>query len=327
LEHNPPLKTNAVIVNMKTNTAPVYVGIDVAKATLQVHLRGAQIELHNTPADLAKLCKKLQALPGAHVICEATGGYEQPLVQRVQKAQLPVSVINPAQVRAAAQAKGQRAKSDPIDALGLTDYGQRYQPAPTPPASKVQRELAALTQWLQQLIDAQAIAKTQAEHHEEAFVRKQHQTLIKHYQSQIEKAEAKLKGLMEQDQELKQRVECLDAIAGVGLRTALVVLSHLPELGQLNRREVAALAGLAPWTRDSGTMKGKRCIGGGRPKVRVALHMSSVSAIRCNPILRAFYQRLIAKGKPAKIALTAVMRKLLVYMNHHCHPAAATGAG
>jgi len=301
---------------MNVNIDPVYVGVDVAKATLQVHLRGSQIELTNAPAGRAKLCKKLQAIPGAHVICEATGGYEQALVQSLQKAKLTVSVVNPAQVRASAQAKGQRAKTDAIDALMLTDYGQRYRPAPTPPASKIQRQLAALTQWLKQLIDAQAIAKTQAEHHSDRFVRKQHRALIEHYQSQIETTEAKLKLLMDQDQVLKQRVECLDAIEGVGLRTAMVVLTHVPELGQLNRQQVAALAGLAPWTRESGTMKGKRCIGGGRPKVRVALYMSSLSVIRCNPTLREFYQRLVGKGKLPKVALTAVMRKLLVYMNH-----------
>lgn len=301
---------------MKLNKETVYVGVDVAKATLQVHLRGAQIELNNTPAGHTKLHQKLQSIGGAHVICEATGGYEQALVQSLNKAQVPVSVVNPAQVRASAQAKGQRAKTDPIDAGMLTDYGQRYQPAPTPPVSKVQRQLVALTQWLQQLIEAQAVAKTQAEHHTDAFVGKRHQALIEHYGSQIKETEAQIKKLMEQDQALKQRVECLDAIQGVGLRTAVLVLTHMPELGQMNRQQVAALAGLAPWTRESGTMKGKRCIGGGRPEVRVALYMASLSVVRCNPILREFYDRLVGKGKLKKVALTAVMRKLLIYMNH-----------
>lgn len=301
---------------MKVIINPVYVGVDVAKAALQVHLRGVQMEITNAPAGRSKLCKKLQAIAGAHVVCEATGGYEQDLVQSLQKANIPVSVVNPAQVRASAQAKGQRAKTDAIDALMLTDYGQRYRPAPTPPVSRVQRQLAALTQWLKQLINAQAVAKTQAEHHSDAFVRKQHLGLLEHYQSQIQTVEAQLEQLMDQDPELKQRVECLDAIEGVGLRTALMVLTHMPELGQLNRQQVAALAGLAPWTRESGTMKGMRCIGGGRPEVRVALYMASLSVIRCNPTLREYYQRLIAKGKLAKVALTAVMRKLLVYMNH-----------
>jgi transposase len=308
---------------MKANTATLYVGVDVAKATLQVHVQGRQTELTNAPAGQKKLCRQLQGLTGAQVICEATGGYEQPLVQALQQAHIPVSVVNPAQVRAAAQAQGQRAKTDRIDAVMLTDYGQRYRPQPTPPISQVQRRLNALTLWLKQLIQAQAMAKTQSEHHVEPFVRKQHQALLDCYQAQIEATEDKLKALMRQDQELRQRVECLDAIKGVGLRTAFVVLAHLPELGHLSRQHVAALAGLAPWTRQSGTLKGKCCIGGGRPEVRLALYMSALSAARRNPVLREFYQRLIARGKLPKVALTAVMRKLLVYMNHQLKALAA----
>jgi transposase len=295
---------------------PVYIGVDVAKAELQVDLRGAEVTFGNTPAGRLALCKKLRTIDNVHVICEATGGYEQPLGESLHKAQIVVSVINPAQVRAAAQAKGQRAKTDAIDARMLTEYGQRYQPEPTPPLSKVQRQLVALTQWLQQLVEAQAVAKAQAEHHADAFVRKHQHVLLEHYESQIEATEAKLHKLLQTDHQLQQRAESLDAIKGVGLRTALLMLSHMPELGHLNRQEVAALAGLAPWTRDSGTLKGIRCIGGGRPEVRVALYMSALCAARHNPILREFYQRLIAKGKPAKVALTAVMRKLVVYMNH-----------
>jgi transposase len=301
---------------MNTNTAPVYIGVDVAKATLQVHLQGSQFQFNNTPKGRTQLCTKVQTLAGAHVVCEATGGYEQPMVQALHKAKTLVSVVNPARVRAAALAKGQRAKNDPIDAQGLTDYGQRFQPQPTPPVSKVQGQLSALAQWLQQLTQAKAIAKTQAEHHQEPFVRQQHQALIEHYESQIERVEARIQKLMDKDQALRQRVQCLDAIEGVGLRTAVLVLAHMPELGQLNRQQAAALAGLAPWTRDSGTMKGLRCIGGGRTEVRIALYMASLSAIKSNPILREFFQRLKGKGKPGKVALTAVMRKLLIHMNH-----------
>jgi transposase len=300
---------------MKKNTATVYIGVDVAKATLQMHLQGAQIEFLNTPKGRAQLCEKARAVSGAHVVCEATGGYEQAMVQDLHKAKTLVSVVNPARVRAAATAKGQRAKNDPIDALGLTDYGERYQPQPTPPVSKLQLQLAALIQWLTQLVNTQAVAKAQAEHHRDPFVVKQHQALLDHYQAQIAAVEAKLQKLVHQDPVLRQRAQCLDAIAGVGLRTALVLLAHLPELGSLNRREVAALAGLAPWTRESGAMKGKRCIGGGRPEVRVALYMSSLSAIRYNPILKAFYQNLTTRNKPGKVALTAVMRKLIIHMN------------
>jgi transposase len=301
---------------METKNAVIYAGVDVAKATLQLDLLGRQNELANTPAGLRQLLKEVQKVPGVHVICEATGGYEQAMVKVLHQAQVPVSVTNPARVRAAAQAKGQRAKSDPIDAGGLTDYGQRFEPEATPPVSPTQEKLVALTQWLQQLIHGQTMAKTQAEHHQEPFVRRQHAKLLVHLQSQIKSVEKQIEALLEEDAVLLERVNCLDDIRGVGPRTAWMVLAHMPELGQLNRQQVGALAGLAPWTRDSGTMKGKRCIGGGRPEVRVALYMASLSAVRFNPVLCALYKRLRAKGKLAKVALTAVMRRLLIYMNH-----------
>jgi len=301
----------------------IYVGVDVAKATLQVHLLGRQNEWSNTPAGLRQLLKAVQKVPGVHIICEATGGYEQAMVKVLHEAQIPVSVANPARVRAAAQAQGQRAKSDPIDAGGRTDYGQRFPPEATPPTSATQDKLVGLTQWLQQLIGGQAMAKTQAEHHEEPFVRRQHAKLMVHLQAQIKAVESQIAALVEQDAQLRDRVHCLDEIQGVGPRTAWMVLAHMPELGQLNRQQVGALAGLAPWVRDSGTMKGKRCIGGGRSEVRVALYMASLSASRCNPVLSALYKRLRAKGKMGKVALTAVMRRLLTYMNHKLKALAA----
>ena len=301
---------------MQTQNAVVYAGVDVAKATLQLHLQGRQSELANTPEGRRQLFNQLQNVPGVHVICEATGGYEQAMVKVLHQAKIPVSVTNPAQVRAAAQARGQRAKTDPIDAEQLTDYGQRYQPKATPPTSATQDQLVALTQWLKQLVHGQALAKTQAEHHQEPFVRRQHAKLLAHLRSQIKAVEKQIEALLNQDAPLQQRVNCLDDIQGVGPRTAWMVLAHMPELGQLNRQQVAALAGLAPWTRDSGTMKAMRCIGGGRPEVRLALYMAALSAARSNPIMRSLYKRLRAKGKLAKVALTAVMRRLLIYMNH-----------
>src|SRR5947207_3594218 len=311
---------------MQPVTVTVYAGVDVAKASLQLHLQGRQTQFANQPAGLAKLRPQLQSIPHVHVVCEATGGYERPLVQALHQARIPVSVTNPAQVRAAAQAQGQRAKTDRIDAALLTDYGQRYQPKPTPPSTPTQVQLVALTQWLTQLVQNLALAKTQAEHHQVAFVRKQHAKLLAHYQSQIAAVEKQIQALLAQDAELQQRVECLDQIEGVGPRTAWLVLAHMPELGQLNRQAVAALAGLAPWTRESGTMKGMRCIGGGRPEVRLALYMAALTAARFNPVLKPFYQRLRTKNKPAKVALTAVMRRLLVYMNHQLKALAAAQA-
>jgi len=300
---------------MTPTTPSVYIGIDVAKATLQMHLQGRQSELENTPAAHRKLGAQLHALPGAHVVCEATGGYEQRLVQALQEAQVRVSVVNPGQVRAAAQAKGQRAKSDPIDAAQLTDYGQRYQPQPTPPVSAVQRELIQLTNWLKQLIDTRARAKVQSEHLDNSYVLKKHSLLIDFYDKQINDVETQIGQLMAQDPQLKARLECLDAIAGVGFRTAVVVLAHMPELGTLSRQAAGALAGLAPYDRDIGTIRGARCIAGGRAEIRQALYMACLNSIRNNPVLAAFFKQLTARGKPGKVALTAVMRKLVVYMN------------
>lgn len=308
---------------MKKNPAPVYVGMDVAKATLQVHLQGRQIQFDNDPAGHRQLCKKLGGLPTAQVICEATGGYENAVARAFAAAQIPVSVVNPAQVRYSAQAQGKRAKTDPLDAALLTDYGQRFQPEPTPPTSAVQRQLEELTRWLSQTIQAQAIAKNQAEHQINPFVCAQHQQRLAHYASQIQAVEARIQALLQQDQVLARRVECLDAIVGVGPRTAWLVLAHLPELGQLNRQTVAALAGLAPWPTDSGEVKGARHIRGGRSEVRRALYMPALAAARSNPVLKEFSQRLSARNKPAKVVLTAVMRKLLVHMNQELKKLAA----
>jgi transposase len=300
---------------MKKNPPPVYVGMDVAKATLQVHLQGRQIQFNNDPAGHAQLCKKLGALSAPHVICEATGGYEDAVARAFETAQIPVSVVNPAQVRHSAQAQGKRAKTDPLDAALLTDYGQRFQPKATPPVTPVQRQLEELTLWLSQTIQAQAIAKNQAEHQTNTFVGQQHEQRLAHYELQIQQVQAQIQALLQQNQDLARRVECLDAIVGVGPRTAWLVLAHLPELGRLNRQQVAALAGLAPWPTDSGEVKGARHIRGGRSEVRRALYMPALAAARSNPVLKAFYQRLIARNKPAKVVLTAVMRRLLVHMN------------
>jgi len=300
----------------KNATVPKYVGVDVAKATLQVHLQGHQIEFENTASGHIQLCNKLRALTEPHVVCEATGGYEAAMAQAFHDANITVSVVNPAHVRAAAKAQGKRAKTDPLDAASLTDYGQRFQPAPTPEVAALQRQIRHLVLWLKQLIDAMAVAKAQAEHQLDAFVKQQHAQLLTHYHQQIKLTEEKVKTLLAQDHALQQRVDCLMEIEGVGLRTALMVLAYMPELGTINRGQAAALAGLAPWTRDSGTMKGKRCIGGGRAEIRPVLYMSSLSSIRYNSILKAFYKGLRERNKPGKVALTAVMRKLLVYMNY-----------
>jgi transposase len=308
---------------MKKNPAPVYVGMDVAKATLQVHLRGHQFEFKNDSKGHAQLSAKLARLTLPHLVCEATGGYERPMVAACHKAKILVSVLNPAHTLAASQAQGKRAKTDPCDAAALTDYGQRFQPAPTLAVPPAVREITELTLWLKQLIDNCAVVKTQAEHHANSFVGLRHQELLAHYQSQIQTVEKEIKKRVRAQAPFQQRVDCLTQIQGVGFRTALLTLVFLPELGSMNRGGTAALAGLAPWTRDSGTMKGKRCIGGGRAQVRPVLYMAALSASRCNPVLAPFYQGLKKREKPSKVALTAVMRKLLIHMNSELKKLAA----
>lgn len=305
-------------------TATTYVGIDVAKATLQVHFNGHQVEFNNDSKGHAKLSKKLAQLSRPHVICEATGGYERPLVAAFHQNKISVSVLNPAHTLAATKAQGIRAKSDCCDAEALTDYGQRYQPDPTLPVPPALRDITELALWLQQLIDQRAVAKTQAEHHDNAFVCQRHEELLAHYQEQIKAVEKEIKKRVQSQPEFQQRLDCLDKIQGVGFRTALMMLVLMPELGQMNRGGAAALAGLAPWTRDSGTMKGKRCIGGGRAQVRHVLYMSALSASRCNPVLAPFYTALKKRNKLSKVALTAVMRKLVIYMNRQLKARATT---
>jgi transposase len=308
---------------MKKNPAPVYVGMDVAKATLQVHLNGHQFEFKNDAKGHAQLSKKLAKLTRPQVVCEATGGYERPMVEACHKANILVSVLNPAHTLAASQAQGIRAKTDPCDAAALTDYGQRFQPEPTLAVPPAVREITELTRWLKQLIDHRAVVKTQAEHQTNAFVGQRHEALLAHYQVQITTVEQEIKKLVQAQTSFQQRVDCLTQIEGVGFRTALLTLVFLPELGTMNRGGTAALAGLAPWTRDSGTMKGKRCIGGGRAQVRPVLYMAALSASRCNPTLTPFYQGLKKRGKPSKVALTAVMRRLLIHMNSELKKLAA----
>jgi transposase len=301
--------------SLNQNTSTLYIGMDVAKATLQVHLNTHQIEFTNDAKGHAELIKRVRKFPHPHLICEATGGYERPVVQALHQGNITVSVVNPAHTHAATKAQGIRAKSDPCDAASLTDYGQRYQPTPTPPVSVQMRELTELTLWLKQLIDNRAVVKAQAEQLSNSFICGQHGQLLGHYEKQIKTVEEKIQKLIESMQEFQQRLDCLTQLNGVGSRTALLILVFMPELGQLNRGQAAALAGLAPWTHDSGTMKGKRCIGGGRSQVRPVLYMSALSSIQFNPVLKAVYTNLRERNKPAKVALTAVMRRLIVHMN------------
>ena len=303
-------------VTMNENPAPVYAGLDIAKASLQLHLQSKSYDLPNTPAGHAQLTTRLAAVPGGHVICEATGGYERAVVAALHAATVPVSVINPARVRQFARASGQLAKTDPIDAAVLAAFGQAFAPEPTPARTATENKMAALVARRVQLLELRVAEAQRAQTCSDPALAKLFKPWLVQVEKQIAKVEALLEELLAEQTKLAEQVRRLDEITGVGRLTAVMVLATLPELGTLNRRQAAALAGLCPYNRDSGQWAGKRCISGGRAEVRRALYMAALAASRSNHLLKPFYDRLIAAGKPGKVALTAVMRKLIILMNH-----------
>jgi len=301
---------------MTEKIAPVHIGLDIAKASLQLDLPQHPESLPNAVPGHARLVALVRVIPGAHVVCEATGGYERAVVAALQLAGIPVSVLNPAQVRHFALAQGQRAKNDPLDAQVLTAYGQALCPAPTPVPDALLSELRALVQWREQLKEQLIRARQHGEHATLPWVLKQQAKLTKQLNAQIKLVEKELAATVARAPQLQAQIQKLAALDGIGTLTAVSVLAQMPELGQLNRQQAAALAGLAPWTRQSGPWEGQRHIGGGRAVIRRALYMAAVCLARLtDTTLGRFYRRLRDAGKPAKVALTAVMRKLLLQMN------------
>jgi transposase len=301
---------------MNENKPTVYAGLDIAKATLQLHLQHVHHVLANDPQGHAALLKMIRAVGGVQIVCEATGGYEKGVVAALHAAAQPVSVLNPALVRHFALAQGQRAKSDPLDAEVLTAYGVALRPEPTTAREPARDALRALVQWRDHVKEQLMRTRQTVEHGVPAYVARQQKKLVAHLEKQMTEVEKECQKARARAPHLQAQVQQLEQLEAVGTVTALSVLSHLPELGTLNRQEAAALAGLAPWTRQSGPWEGQRHIGGGRAAVRRALYMSAVVLARMQETkLGKFYAHLRAAGKPAKVALTAVMRKLLLQMN------------
>ena len=301
---------------MNEKISPVYAGLDIAKASLQLHLQGKSYDLPNTASGHAQLLQRLAAVPGLHVICEATGGYERGVVAALHTASVPVSVLNPARVRQFARASGELAKTDPIDAVVLAAFGRAFTPDPTPARTATENKMAALVARRVQLLELRVAEAQRADTCPDLALRRLFKPWLAQVEKQIAKVEELLEELLDEQSKLAGQVQRLDEIVGVGRLTAVMVLATLPELGTLNRRQAAALAGLCPYNRESGQWVGKRCISGGRAEVRRALYMAALAASRSNHLLKPFYDRLIAAGKPGKVALTAVMRKLVVLMNH-----------
>ena len=299
----------------QNNTSIFYVGLDVAKSSLQLDLASQPHTLTNDAKGHAQLLKRLRAYPTAHVICEATGGYEQPVVRVLHAAQVLVSIVEAGRVRHFARAKGLRAKTDPIDATVLSQYGRAIQPVATPAPTVTQARLQELSKRRLQLLDTRTAESNRAVHYTDKLSQRQSRQLLRLLDKQIAACDAAIAELIDADDKLKSQAARLDAIPGVGSVTAATVLAELPELGKITDQAAAALVGVAPYNRDSGDHSGPRHIAGGRTTVRCALYMAALSAVRFDPILKAFYTRLRLAGKKPKVALVACMRKLVVLMN------------
>jgi transposase len=271
----------------------------------------------NNASGIAELRQVLGQVPGpVQVICEPSGGYERAVLEALWAAQLSVSLVNAARVRSFARARGLLAKTDVIDASGLREFGALRRPEPLPAPSPQRQRLADLVQRREQLVTILATEEQRLAQARDKAVKKPGPSLIRELKSQIEQLEALITAQIDDDDTLKGQRERLQQVKGVGKVTAATLLAELPELGPLTSNEIGALAGLAPYNRDSGLYRGRRTLRGGRVKVRRVLYMAALVAVRFNPILKAFYDRLVAAGKPKKVALTAVMRKLVVLLNH-----------
>lgn len=293
---------------------PVYIGVDVSKAVLAVHGPRLKCELPNTACGHRRLIKSLP--PGAHLIIEATGGYERELALALHEANILINVINPRLARDFARAQGRLAKTDAIDACVLADYGACFAPEPDQPPAPSQVELCEMVSRRSQILGLRSTEKNRSEHHRMPKIRSQALKSMRFFDKQVAQLDLWIAQAIAANEVFKAKAQRLRQLAGVGPVTASVLLAHVPELGSIDRGEAAALVGVAPLNHDSGPYRGQRHIRGGRSAPRACLYMAALVAVVHNPTLKAFYQALRAKHKPAKVALTAVMRKIIVLLNH-----------
>ena len=293
-----------------------FIGIDVAKAQFEFAClpSGETGTVPNEDGGIPELVARCQALTPTLIVLEATGGYEAALVAALATAGLPLVVVNPRQVRDFARATGQLAKTDAIDAQVLALFAERVRPAPRPLATEAAQALDALLTRRRQLVEMLTAERNRLLV-ARAPVRRDLQQHIRFLERRLREADTDLHTAGKASPLWRVKDDLLQSVPGVGRVVSLTLLAELPELGRLSHKELAALVGVAPLNRDSGTLRGKRLVYGGRAPVRAALDMAALVASKCNPVIRAFYQRLRAAGKPAKVALTACMRKLLIILN------------
>lgn len=299
-----------------STTLPYFVGVDVAKATLDVAVRpsGQSRTEPNTSEGIARILDWMGDLHPQLVVLEATGGLERPLAVALQAAGVPTSVVNPRQVRYFAKSTGQLAKTDALDADMTAWYGEAVKPAPRPLPDAATHHRAALLTRRRQLTQMIAVEKNHlasAPDQITPMIREQ----LDHLRRLVSEIEAQMAEAIKEDPRASAIDKRLKTTKGIGTVTSARLVTSLPELGHLTRRQIAKLVGVAPLNDDSGEHEGKRFCWGGRADVRTALYMPTLTAVRSNPVIKEFYNRLIAKGKPHKVAMIACMRKLLTILN------------
>ena len=300
---------------MKCNTT--YVGIDVAKAKLDVFISTTSrlYTFSNDQFGHEQLFEIIKSYPCMFICMEATGGLERQLVQFLTPHDYQVAVVNPRQIRDFARAAGKLAKTDAIDASIIALYAERMQPRRTSPIGKIQQKLRDFTTRRRQLAADLVRERNRLVRACDRDVRVMIEQIIRVLCKQIERLEVKINAIIESDEQMKRRSQILASVTGIGPVSVRVLVSELPELGTLNRKQIARLIGVAPTNRDSGTLRGKRTTGGGRVQIRNSLYMPTIVAKTHNPAIRKFYNRLVDNRKPKLVALIAAMRKLIAILN------------
>jgi transposase len=299
------------------NTILHFVGIDVSKADLDVCLlpEGARHRLANSASGHQQLLQQLPPAGQTLIVMEATGKYSRQVAAELLQHGHRVAIVNPRQVRDFAKAMNVLAKTDRVDAAVIAQFALKVQPRTLEKMPEKQAELDALVTRRRQLLQLRVAEHNRSEANDSLIVRKSLERTIKHLNAQVAVIEEAIAKLIESDQQWKNKSDLMQSVPGVGQVTASSLLAEVPELGQLNRQQIASLMGVAPFNHDSGTFHGQRSIWGGRRAVRSVLYMAALSARRSNPVLKAFADRLAAQGKRAKVILVACMRKLLVILN------------
>jgi transposase len=295
----------------------VFVGLDVSKAHLHLasHPSGESWQVEHDDAGIAQVVERLQGLAPTLVVVEATGGLETHVVVALAAADVRVAVVNPRQVRAFAKATGRLAKTDRLDAQVLAHFGEAVRPSVRPLPDAATQRLSSLVTRRRQLVGMLTAEQNRRSRTPAGVMRRDVDVHIAWLRRRLKGVDGLMRGALKESPVWQGKDELLRGVPGVGPILSTTLLAELPELGHLARRQIAALVGVAPLNRDSGTLRGRRQVWGGRAPVRQTLYLGTLSATRCNPVIRSFYERLRAAGKTAKVALTACMRKLLTILN------------